>query len=116
MKSGCFAVSWRGAATLVCLVLQAHTDRAAASNESSPPESARVRDATLATGADAGIEVPSFRSVLDSYRSYRVDEPLRPWREVNDEVGRREDRQGNRGNTSISNDAASQGGRSEEVR
>lgn len=116
MKSGCFAISWRGVATLVCLALQAHTGRAATSNESSPPESSRVRDATFATGADAGIEVPSYRSVLENYRSYRADEPLRPWREVNDEVGREEGRHGNRGNTPISNGAAPQGGRTEDMR
>lgn len=116
MKSGCFAISWRSAAALVCLALQVHTGRAAASNVSSPPESSRVRDATFATGADVGIEVPSFRSVLENYRSYGADEPLRPWREVNDEVGREEGRHGNRDTTPISNDAAPQGGRTEDMR
>lgn len=116
MKSGCFAISWRSAAALVCLALQVHTGRAAASNESSPPVSSCVRDATFATGGDAGIEVHSFRSVLENYRSYRADERLRPWREVNDEVGREEGRHGNRGNTPISNNAAPQGGRTEDMR
>ena len=31
--------------------------------------------------------LPRYRSPLDGYRPYRVDEPLLPWREANDAVG-----------------------------
>ena len=31
--------------------------------------------------------LPRYRSPLDDYRPYRVDEPLLPWREANDAVG-----------------------------
>jgi hypothetical protein len=29
-----------------------------------------------------------YQSPLETYRPYRSDEPMRPWREVNDEAGR----------------------------
>ena len=32
--------------------------------------------------------IPAYRSSLETYRRHQVDEPMRPWREVNDEVGR----------------------------
>ena len=32
--------------------------------------------------------LPVYRSPLNEYRSYRVDEPLRSWKDANDEVGR----------------------------
>ena len=32
--------------------------------------------------------LPVYRSALNGYRPYRTDEPLRPWRDANDEVGR----------------------------
>lgn len=35
----------------------------------------------------APVPVPRYRSPLDDYRPYRVDEPLLPWREANDAVG-----------------------------
>lgn len=31
--------------------------------------------------------LPRYRSPLEDYRPYRVDEPLLPWREANDAVG-----------------------------
>lgn len=41
-----------------------------------------------APSSSAGVDLPGFRSALEGYRPYRADEPLRPWREINDEVGR----------------------------
>lgn len=35
----------------------------------------------------APVPLPRYRSPLDDYRPYRVDEPLLPWREANDAVG-----------------------------
>lgn len=35
----------------------------------------------------APVPLPRYRSPLDDYRAYRVDEPLLPWREANDAVG-----------------------------
>lgn len=32
--------------------------------------------------------LPLYRSPLNDYRPYRVDEPLRSWRDANDEAGR----------------------------
>ena len=32
--------------------------------------------------------LPAYRSPLSEYRPYRVDEPLRPWKDANAEVGR----------------------------
>ena len=32
--------------------------------------------------------LPVYRSPLREYRAYRVDEPLRPWTDANDEAGR----------------------------
>ena len=32
--------------------------------------------------------LPVYHSPLSEYRPYRVDEPLRPWKDANDEVGR----------------------------
>lgn len=32
--------------------------------------------------------LPVYRSPLNEYRSYRVDEPLRSWKDANDEAGR----------------------------
>lgn len=46
-----------------------------------------VEPAGVAATPGAAIAVPPFRSALDGYRRYRADEPLRPWRELNDEVG-----------------------------
>lgn len=31
--------------------------------------------------------LPPYQSPLGTYRPYRSDEPMRPWREVNDEAG-----------------------------
>ena len=40
-------------------------------------------------GAQPGTQaLPAYRSALGEYRPYRLDEPLRPWKEANDEVGR----------------------------
>ena len=42
-----------------------------------------------ADAADAiRLAIPPYRSALDAYRPYRADEPLRDWREVNEEIGR----------------------------
>jgi hypothetical protein len=50
-------------------------------------ESAEIRPA--AAGAQPKAQVlPVYRSALNGYRPYRADEPLRPWRDANDEVGR----------------------------
>ncbi len=39
------------------------------------------------TAAPVSGTPPRYRSPLDDYRPYRVDEPLLPWREANDAVG-----------------------------
>ena len=38
--------------------------------------------------------LPLYRSPLREYRAYRVDEPLRPWTDANDEAGRLEGHMG----------------------
>lgn len=49
------------------------------------PAEARPAAAAAQPGAPA---LPVYRSPLSGYRPYRVDEPLRPWKDANDEVGR----------------------------
>lgn len=77
-----------GAGLLFCLAFAAHADEAAhipadPTTGSAPP--AR----TAASGEpSARLAIPAYRSALDGFRPYRADEPLRDWREVNDEVGR----------------------------
>jgi hypothetical protein len=54
-----------------------------------PETDAPAADANRRSGVGATrLVVPPYRSVLDGYGRYRADEPLRDWREVNDEVGR----------------------------
>lgn len=52
-----------------------------------PPAAAPQPPQTAAPTAAAPETPPPFRSTLSDYRAYRADEPLRDWREVNDEVG-----------------------------
>jgi len=51
-----------------------------------PPTGAQPRadDGTSATA----VVLSPYQSPLETHRPYRPDEPLRPWREVNDEAGR----------------------------
>ena len=60
-----------------------------------PGEISIVRSSDAVAGAapasgepSARLAVPAYRSALDGFPPYRADEPLRGWREVNDEVGR----------------------------
>jgi hypothetical protein len=50
-------------------------------------ESAETRPAPAGAQPKAQ-SLPVYRSALNGYRPYRADEPLRPWRDANDEVGR----------------------------
>ncbi|MBN8443671.1 MAG: hypothetical protein J0M28_18510 [Thauera sp.] len=38
--------------------------------------------------SSATVVLSPYQSPLETYRAYRPDEPMRPWREVNDEAGR----------------------------
>ncbi|NLF53915.1 MAG: hydrolase [Thauera phenolivorans] len=51
------------------------------------PADAPLPEATQGGRAEAP-PLPPYRSSLDAYRPYRADEPLRAWKEANDEVGR----------------------------
>lgn len=53
-----------------------------------PPAAAPQPPQAAPPTAAAPETPPPFRSTLSDYRAYRADEPLRDWREVNDEVGR----------------------------
>lgn len=48
-----------------------------------------------AMASSSAATPPAFRSALEGYRPYRANEPLRDWREINDEVGRLGGHQGN---------------------
>jgi len=50
-------------------------------------EPAETRPAAAGAQTEAHA-LPVYRSSLSEYRPYRVDEPLRPWKEANDEVER----------------------------
>ena len=52
-------------------------------------------DVVSARTSSSATAPPAFRSALEGYRPYRADEPLRDWREINDEVGRLGGHQGN---------------------
>ena len=58
----------------------------------SPPPSGGQQAAetrSAAAGAQPAAQaLPVYRSPLGDYRPYRVDEPLRAWKDANDEVGR----------------------------
>ncbi|KIN89256.1 hydrolase [Thauera sp. SWB20] len=41
-----------------------------------------------ASGQPKPQALPVYRSPLNDYRPYRVDQPLRSWRDANDEAGR----------------------------
>lgn len=50
---------------------------------------AQIRTPSVAAGVESEAHaLPVYRSPLDAYRPYRVDEPLRAWKDANDEVGR----------------------------
>lgn len=59
------------------------TQRPAATPPAETPPGATPPGAPTA----APVPLPRYRSPLDDYRPYRVDEPLLPWREANDAVG-----------------------------
>lgn len=58
----------------------------------SPTQPAVLADAqgqaAAQLSAPAPDAVPRYRSALNDYRPYRGHEPLTPWREANDAVGR----------------------------
>lgn len=59
-----------------------------AADTAQPPASAGGPEGLRASAAEtAPAPVPAFESVLESFRPFRADEPMRGWREVNDEVG-----------------------------
>ncbi len=65
--------------------------------------SSNVASARTSSSATAP---PAFRSALEGYRPYRADEPLRNWREINDEVGRLGGHQGNLEHKTLSGGSA----------
>ncbi len=72
-----------GAALLCCAALSVNAaDTAQAPAPAGGPDSAQA-----STDAAVPAPVPAFESVLESFRPFRADEPMRDWREVNDEVG-----------------------------
>lgn len=77
-----------GGGLLVALALvtgaQAETSVPSSSADHEP---AATRPAAAAAQPEARA-LPAYRSPLSEYRPYRVDEPLRPWKDANDEVGR----------------------------
>lgn len=49
----------------------------------------QIRTPSVAVGMEPEAHaLPAYRSPLDAYRPYRVDEPLRAWKDANEEVGR----------------------------
>lgn len=60
-------------------------DTAAAPPE--PPAQAAPQRVDDGRSLPARVVVPPYRSPLDTYRTYRPNEPIRPWREANDEAG-----------------------------
>ncbi|MBS0544954.1 MAG: hydrolase [Proteobacteria bacterium] len=62
--------------------------QAAETTPASPerPVTAAQPRAEGGTRAETAVLSP-YQSPLDTYRPYRPDEPMRPWREVNDEAG-----------------------------
>ncbi len=72
-----------GVALLCCVALSTSAaDVAPATAQAAEPDSAQA-----STHATVPSPVPAFESVLESFRPFRADEPMRDWREVNDEVG-----------------------------
>ena len=75
-----------GLAVAVALMAGAQAEPSSPSNP--------VEHALAATQAVAASEqskpqpLPVYRSPLKEYRPYRVDEPLRSWKDANDEAGR----------------------------
>lgn len=54
-----------------------------------PPERRLTAVQPRADGGESAptAVLPPYQSPLETYRPYRPDEPMRPWREVNDEAG-----------------------------
>lgn len=86
----------RAAAALLCLAAAALASGAQAqpADGDAPPAASPAaptsapEQATMDGRAGSRLAVPRYRSALEGYGRYRADEPLRDWREVNDEVGR----------------------------
>jgi hypothetical protein len=77
-----------GAGLLFCLAFAAHADEAANSPAAPSAGSPPPASAPASGEPSARLAVPPYRSPLHGFPPYRADEPLRDWREVNDEVGR----------------------------
>lgn len=52
------------------------------------PEVQRSAEKPSAEDLFDDLRPPAYTSPLDGYQGYRADEPLRDWREANDEMGR----------------------------
>jgi hypothetical protein len=90
------------AAALICAV-------ASAAGAGEPPSATAVLadHDRVSAKPDRHDDPPSaFHSVLDGYRPYRADEPLRDWREINDEVGRLGGHRGALGDAAAASDSA----------
>ncbi|MDT3670600.1 MAG: hypothetical protein ROZ37_09735 [Aromatoleum sp.] len=83
------------AVALACITSSA----IAANDQTSDPRSSvgveMFSNVVSARTSSSATPPPAFRSALEGYRPYRADEPLRDWREINDEVGRLGGHQGN---------------------
>ncbi len=71
-----------GLAVAVALVSGAQAE------PSSPSNPADHAPAATQSGSPKPQPLPAYRSPLNEYRPYRVDEPLRSWKDANDEAGR----------------------------
>ena len=75
-----------GLAVAVALVSGAQAE---SSSPSSPAEPALGATQTAPASEQPKPQpLPVYRSPLNEYRPYRVDEPLRSWKDANDEAGR----------------------------
>ena len=74
---------------LAVAVALASGAQAEPSSPSTPADHKPAEHRSAATGEQPTPQaLPVYRSPLSEYRPYRVDEPLRAWRDANDEAGR----------------------------
>ncbi|TMW71938.1 hydrolase [Thauera sp. UPWRP] len=79
-----------GLAVAVALASGAQAEPFSPSNAAArtPVATQTATQAATASEQSKPQPLPVYRSPLSEYRPYRVDEPLRSWKDVNDEAGR----------------------------
>lgn len=74
---------------LAVAVALASGAQAESSSRSNPADHALAATQSASVSEQAKPQpLPAYRSPLNEYRPYRADEPLRSWKEANDEAGR----------------------------